>query len=84
MSCACLPAFLFHQITNRPTDDLFASEYCTRNMKIFTHEHMLYTPAQLRVHIERGDVNLNTPVQKGFTGHPQCEFCRIRCVDYFA
>lgn len=47
-------------------------------MKIFAHEHLLFTPAQLRVHIERGDVNLSASDQKGFTGHPQCEFCRIR------
>lgn len=55
---------------------LFCSEMCLKFVKIFAHEHLLFTQAQLRVHIERGDVNISD--QKGFTGHPQCEFCRSR------
>ncbi|KAJ2302342.1 hypothetical protein IWW54_006064, partial [Coemansia sp. RSA 2705] len=44
-------------------------DLCLQNKKSFAHEHKLFTKAQLRSHYARGDGT-------GFTGHPDCEFCR--------
>ncbi|KAK9460361.1 uncharacterized protein V1516DRAFT_638763 [Lipomyces oligophaga] len=44
---------------------------CTHNKKVFTHEHKLYTHKALIRHEKFGD-------ESGFTGHPECQFCKIR------
>ncbi|KAJ2797886.1 hypothetical protein H4S07_005832, partial [Coemansia furcata] len=49
-------------------------DLCVKNKMSFSHEHRLYTKAQLRAHYSRGDGT-------GFTGHPQCDFCRIAFYD---
>ncbi|KAK2796716.1 hypothetical protein FQN51_009054 [Onygenales sp. PD_10] len=53
-------------------------DLCTRNKKVFTHEHELFTPAQLRKHERTGDDNPGAIDQSGFKGHPECGFCRQR------
>ena len=47
-------------------------DLCTRNKKVFTHEHELFTFGELRRHERFGDD------QSGFKGHPECGFCRQR------
>lgn len=54
------------------------SDLCTRNKKVFTHEHELFTFTELRRHQKSGDDNPGAVDQSGFKGHPQCGFCRIR------
>ncbi|KAJ2082301.1 hypothetical protein H4R24_001677 [Coemansia sp. RSA 988] len=49
-------------------------DLCLNNKMSFAHEHRLFTKSQLRSHYLRGD---NT----GFTGHPECEFCRTSFYD---
>ncbi|KAJ2491254.1 hypothetical protein IWW37_002421 [Coemansia sp. RSA 2050] len=49
-------------------------DLCVKNKMSFSHEHRLYTKAQLRAHYSRGDGT-------GFTGHPQCDFCRTSFYD---
>ncbi|KAJ2457960.1 hypothetical protein GGF42_002370 [Coemansia sp. RSA 2424] len=49
-------------------------DLCVKNKMSFSHEHRLFTRAQLRAHYSRGDGT-------GFTGHPQCDFCRIAFYD---
>ncbi|KAL1956144.1 hypothetical protein VTO42DRAFT_7579 [Malbranchea cinnamomea] len=53
-------------------------DLCTRNKKVFTHEHELFTMNQLRRHERYGDDIPGTAVQSGFKGHPECGFCRTR------
>lgn len=53
-------------------------DLCTRNKKVFTHEHELFTVAQLRNHEKYGDDNPGAVDQSGFKGHPECGFCRER------
>ncbi|EED18726.1 C2H2 finger domain protein, putative [Talaromyces stipitatus ATCC 10500] len=53
-------------------------DLCTRNKKVFTHEHELFTIAQLRKHEKYGDDNPGAIDQSGFKGHPECEFCHER------
>ena len=55
-----------------------ASDLCTRNKKVFTHEHDLFSPAELRRHEKFGDDNPGAVDQSGFKGHPECGFCRQR------
>lgn len=54
------------------------SDLCTRNKKSFTHEHELFTYAELRKHQKFGDDNPGAVDQSGFKGHPECGFCRQR------
>jgi E3 ubiquitin-protein ligase ZNF598 len=54
------------------------SDLCTRNKKVFTHEHELFTIAQLRKHEKHGDDTPGAIDQSGFKGHPECEFCHER------
>lgn len=54
------------------------SDLCTRNKKVFTHEHELFTQAELRKHERYGDDNPGSVDQSGFKGHPECGFCRQR------
>lgn len=53
-------------------------DLCTRNKKVFTHEHELFTAATLRKHERYGDDNPGAIDQSGFKGHPECGFCRQR------
>ncbi|KAG8525272.1 uncharacterized protein KY384_008916 [Bacidia gigantensis] len=53
-------------------------DLCTRNKKVFTHEHELFTPQELRKHEKFGDDNPGAVDQSGFKGHPECGFCRQR------
>ncbi|WEW61370.1 RING finger domain-containing protein [Emydomyces testavorans] len=53
-------------------------DLCTRNKKVFTHEHELFSMAQLRKHEKYGDDTPGALDQSGFKGHPECEFCRQR------
>ncbi|KAL2868753.1 E3 ubiquitin-protein ligase HEL2 [Aspergillus lucknowensis] len=53
-------------------------DLCTRNKKVFTHEHELFTVAELRKHERHGDDVPGALDQSGFKGHPECGFCRQR------
>ena len=53
-------------------------DLCTRNKKVFTHEHELFTQQELRRHEKYGDDNPGAVDQSGFKGHPECGFCRKR------
>lgn len=53
-------------------------DLCTRNKKVFTHEHELFTQHELRKHEKYGDDNPGAVDQSGFKGHPECGFCRQR------
>lgn len=53
-------------------------DLCTRNKKVFTHEHELFTQPELRKHEKFGDDNPGAVDQSGFKGHPECGFCRQR------
>ncbi|KAK4977488.1 hypothetical protein LTR66_010674 [Elasticomyces elasticus] len=53
-------------------------DLCTRNKKVFTHEHELFTISELRKHEKYGDDNPGAVDQSGFKGHPECGFCRQR------
>ncbi|KAB8076926.1 hypothetical protein BDV29DRAFT_169097 [Aspergillus leporis] len=53
-------------------------DLCTRNKKVFTHEHELFTTAELRKHEKYGDHVPGAVDQSGFKGHPECGFCRQR------
>ncbi|KAL8969677.1 MAG: hypothetical protein Q9197_004206 [Variospora fuerteventurae] len=53
-------------------------DLCTRNKKVFTHEHELFTVAELKKHEKFGDDNPGAVDQSGFKGHPECGFCRQR------
>lgn len=54
------------------------SDLCTRNKKVFTHEHELFTHNQLRKHERHGDDTPGAEDQSGFRGHPECGFCNMR------
>lgn len=53
-------------------------DLCTRNKKVFTHEHELFTMSELKKHERFGDDNPGALDQSGFKGHPECGFCRER------
>lgn len=53
-------------------------DLCTRNKKVFTHEHQLFTQQELRKHEKHGDDTPGSSEQTGFEGHPECGFCRQR------
>ena len=53
-------------------------DLCTRNKKVFTHEHELFTGQELRKHEKFGDDHPGAVDQSGFKGHPECGFCRQR------
>jgi hypothetical protein len=54
------------------------SDLCTRHKKVFTHEHELFTVAELRRHERQGDDVPGSENQSGFKGHPDCGFCNQR------
>jgi E3 ubiquitin-protein ligase ZNF598 len=53
-------------------------DLCTRNKKVFTHEHELFTFGELRRHEKFGDDHPGAIDQSGFRGHPECGFCKER------
>lgn len=53
-------------------------DLCSRNKKVFTHEHTLFTAIDLRKHERTGDDQPGSENQSGFKGHPDCGFCRQR------
>lgn len=53
-------------------------DLCSRNKKVFTHEHTLFTAIDLRKHERSGDDQPGSENQSGFKGHPECGFCRQR------
>jgi hypothetical protein len=54
------------------------SDLCIRHKKIFPFEHTLYTHSQLTKHYKEGDKSFNEEDESGFTGHPECVFCKTR------
>lgn len=58
-----------------------SSDLCIRFKKVFAHEHILYHPSQLPIHlpsIPRRNVNKNALQDQNVEGgiHPLCQFCR--------
>ncbi|KAJ9157545.1 E3 ubiquitin-protein ligase hel2 [Pleurostoma richardsiae] len=56
-------------------------DLCTRNKKVFTHEHELFTDKGLEKHMRHGDDKPGSVEQTGFKGHPLCGFCGERFYD---
>lgn len=56
-------------------------DLCTRNKKVFTHEHELFTDKELHRHMAHGDDRPGDVAQTGFKGHPLCGFCGERFYD---
>lgn len=56
-------------------------DVCTRNKKVFTHEHELFTDKELEGHMRHGDDRPGAIDQTGFKGHPLCAFCGQRFYD---
>ncbi|KKA26715.1 hypothetical protein TD95_005315 [Thielaviopsis punctulata] len=56
-------------------------DLCTRNKKVFTHEHVLYEQKALENHMRKGDDKPGAVDQSGFKGHPKCGFCNERFYD---
>ncbi|KAL7805038.1 hypothetical protein V8C44DRAFT_341825 [Trichoderma aethiopicum] len=56
-------------------------DLCTRNKKVFTHEHELFTDKELERHMRHGDDKPGAADQTGFKGHPLCGFCGERFYD---
>ncbi|KAL7628489.1 hypothetical protein AAE478_000004 [Parahypoxylon ruwenzoriense] len=56
-------------------------DLCTRNKKVFTHEHELFTDKELEKHMRHGDDRPGAADQTGFKGHPLCAFCGQRFYD---
>ncbi|GAN04033.1 C2H2 finger domain protein [Mucor ambiguus] len=62
----------------RKSHSLNICDLCSRHKKIFPYEHTLYTSAQLTKHHREGDKEFNKDDETGFSGHPECAFCKIR------
>jgi len=62
----------------RSTHGKIMCDLCTRNKKVFTHEHELFSFGELRRHEKYGDDNPGAVDQSGFKGHPECGFCKQR------
>lgn len=56
-------------------------DLCTRNKKLFTHEHDLFDGGELERHMRHGDDKPGAADQTGFKGHPLCAFCGERFYD---
>ncbi|KAJ6445177.1 proline transporter [Purpureocillium lavendulum] len=56
-------------------------DLCTRNKKVFTHEHELFSDKELERHMRHGDDKPGAADQTGFKGHPLCGFCGERFYD---
>ncbi|KAK0725035.1 hypothetical protein B0H67DRAFT_120210 [Lasiosphaeris hirsuta] len=55
-------------------------DLCTRNKKVFTHEHDLYNEKDLGDHMKHGNTKTGEEAT-GFKGHPLCGFCGERFYD---
>lgn len=62
----------------------FKSNLCIEHKKVFAHEHLLFSKAQLAEHAATGK-NPNPKKahaeDDGFRGHPKCGFCKINFFD---
>ena len=56
-------------------------DLCTRNKRVFTHEHELFSDRELERHMRHGDDKPGAADQTGFKGHPLCGFCGERFYD---
>ncbi|KAF7553338.1 hypothetical protein G7Z17_g3723 [Cylindrodendrum hubeiense] len=56
-------------------------DLCTRNKRVFTHEHELFGDRELEKHMRHGDDKPGASDQTGFKGHPLCGFCGERFYD---
>ncbi|KAH7017146.1 hypothetical protein EDB80DRAFT_888409 [Ilyonectria destructans] len=56
-------------------------DLCTRNKRVFTHEHELFADRELEKHMRHGDDKPGAADQTGFKGHPLCGFCGERFYD---
>ncbi|KAL1843450.1 hypothetical protein VTJ49DRAFT_1560 [Mycothermus thermophilus] len=56
-------------------------DLCTRNKKLFTHEHEMFADRELTEHMRHGDDKPGAADQTGFRGHPLCGFCGARFYD---
>ncbi|KAK4124373.1 hypothetical protein N657DRAFT_595215 [Parathielavia appendiculata] len=56
-------------------------DLCTRNKKVFTHEHDMFGDKELTEHMRHGDDKPGAVDQTGFRGHPLCGFCGARFYD---
>lgn len=56
-------------------------DLCTRNKKVFTHEHEMYTDKELGDHMKLGETKQHNGNATGFKGHPLCGFCGERFYD---
>lgn len=56
-------------------------DLCTRNKKVFTHEHDMFADKELTEHMRHGDDKPGAVDQTGFRGHPLCGFCGARFYD---
>lgn len=60
----------------RKEHQLLMCEICVFHLKLFPHEHKLYTREQLAHHRREGD-----PGDSSHKGHPLCRFCEERFLD---
>lgn len=65
----------------RSTHNKKMCDLCTRNKKVFTHEHELFADKELEKHMRHGDDKPGAVDQTGFRGHPLCAFCGSRFYD---
>ncbi|KAK5635529.1 hypothetical protein RRF57_011242 [Xylaria bambusicola] len=65
----------------RSTHNKKMCDLCTRNKKVFTHEHELFADKELEKHMRHGDDQPGAVDQTGFKGHPLCAFCGSRFYD---
>ncbi|KAJ0160943.1 E3 ubiquitin-protein ligase hel2, partial [Colletotrichum tanaceti] len=65
----------------RSTHHMKMCDLCTRNKKVFTHEHELFADKELEKHMRHGDDRPGAIDQTGFRGHPLCGFCGSRFYD---
>ncbi|KAI1361448.1 hypothetical protein F5Y08DRAFT_314566 [Xylaria arbuscula] len=65
----------------RSTHSKKMCDLCTRNKKVFTHEHELFADKELEKHMRHGDDKPGAVDQTGFRGHPLCAFCGSRFYD---
>lgn len=54
------------------------SDLCSLHKKVFPYEQSLYTLPQLTKHHHEGDKDFNKEDETGFSGHPECAFCKTR------
>ncbi|RKF54964.1 E3 ubiquitin-protein ligase hel2 [Golovinomyces cichoracearum] len=74
---ACLAWTHLHDHTRRAHGKKIC-DLCSKNRKIFPHEHKLFTDSELSRHMKKGDSIPGAVNQSGFKGHPLCSFCGNR------